>query len=105
MSEAKVNIDKLTIALHGVSASIAEEAIGGLDQELRRRFNEFQLRDLAINDLSNLSLTSVEVKDTLDPGALRALIADRLFGAITQGKAEKQEGTESAGDAQTEGEE
>lgn len=96
MSEAKMNIDKLIISLHGVSAIIAEEALSGLAGELRRRFNEFQLQDLVLRDLNNLSLSPIRVESVLDAGTLRGIIADRLIESITHARQEPEDGNASA---------
>jgi len=105
VSEAKINIDKLTISLHGVSSIVAEEALSGLGGELKRRFNEFQLQDLIFRDLNNLSLSPVQVESVLDAGALRGIIADRLIESITHARQKPEDGTESGNDNTNEGDE
>jgi hypothetical protein len=37
MSDSEIRIERLNIALHGVSSLVAEEALAGLEDELRRR--------------------------------------------------------------------
>ena len=78
-----VDIDRLSIGLHGVSAQIAEAAVVGLDAELGRRLGDLVGRALATGDLGVVHIGPITGAAVLDAGALRGLIAERLVWAIT----------------------
>lgn len=80
---ASIDIDRLSLALHGVSAEIAEAAIAGLAPELRRRLGNLTERSLVTGDLGVVHVGPILDQATLDVAALRALIAERLVLALT----------------------
>jgi hypothetical protein len=88
---ARIGIDRLSIALHGISREVAEAAVAGLDGELRRRLGGMIGRALNSGDLGVISIGPIAAPGTLDPGALRALIAERLIFALSQPTAETEE--------------
>jgi Mrp family chromosome partitioning ATPase len=79
---SELNIGRIQIALHGIPAPVAEQAVTGLDDELRHRFTMLQIDGMAGIDLGELSLSPVHSSTVLDANALRGLIADRLNDAI-----------------------
>lgn len=87
----RIGIDRLSIALHGVSQDVAEAAVSGLDVELRRRLGGMTRRALTSGDLGVISIGPIAAPGTLDPGALRALIAERLVFALSSPLAETEE--------------
>jgi hypothetical protein len=94
-----LDIDRLSLALHGVSAQIAEAAIAGLEPELRRRLGNLTERALVSGDLGVVRIGPIASSATLDVAALRGLIAERLVLALTtSGSAEP----EPPADAQAE---
>jgi hypothetical protein len=80
---ATVDIDRLSLALHGVSADVAEAAVSGLAPELRRRLGNLNERALVTGDLGVVHVGPILGEATLDVTALRDLIAERLVIALT----------------------
>jgi hypothetical protein len=80
MSGAMVEIGCLNIALHGVSAAIAEAAVGGLEAALRRRLDV--LRIAGSRDVPALQVDAFDLPPDADATALRELLAERLVQAI-----------------------
>lgn len=78
-------IDRITIAAHGVSALIAESAVNGLAEELRRRLGAFPASAMAALDLAELRLDPFVSGARLDAEALREMIAERLVAAMLPG--------------------
>jgi len=78
-----LQIDRIRIALHGVSALVVEAAVEGLEAEIRRHLGALgspsRLRPL---DVGELSIGPVRSEVALDAGALRGVIAERLVQAI-----------------------
>ncbi|MDY6979904.1 MAG: hypothetical protein SV201_08490 [Pseudomonadota bacterium] len=80
-----IEISRLTINLHGVSATLAEQAVDGLEQELHRRLGVLARGDLASYDVAELSLGPVYMDTQADAAALRSLLVDRLIMQIQRG--------------------
>jgi len=85
-----IDIERLSIALHGVSAQVAEAALTGLDAELRRRLGNITPRALITGDLGVVRIGAISGPATLDPAMLRSLIADRLVFALSAREPERQ---------------
>jgi len=79
---SELNIGRIQIALHGVSAQVAEEAVAGLEGALRSRLGVLPVYGMAGADMGELALNPVHSTVMLDANALRALIAERLADAI-----------------------
>jgi hypothetical protein len=82
-----IDLGRLHINLHGVSAQMIEAAVEGLDEELGRRLGARKLGQgltskTAAVDMAELALNPVHLNSTLDATGLRGLIADRLLDAI-----------------------
>jgi len=77
-----IDISRIRIALHGVSAQVAEAAVAGLGAELKRRLGVLPSGDLAAFDVGDLAIGPIRHESVLDASALRGLIADRLAGLI-----------------------
>jgi hypothetical protein len=78
-----IDIDRLSISLQGVSPGVAEAAMVGLDDELRRRLGNLGERSFTNGDLGVLRIGPVEHSLRNDPAMLRGLIADRLIDALS----------------------
>lgn len=78
-----IDIDRLSIALHGISAGVAEAAVSGLDEELRRRLGALTGRSLMSGDLGIVHVGVITGSAVLDVASLRGLIADRLVFALS----------------------
>lgn len=82
-----LQIDKLQLKLHGVSAELAESAVSGLEEELRRRLGtqnacQSLIAGAAQINTSELAIGPMHSQAALDAGNLRSLIADRLLDTI-----------------------
>ncbi len=82
-----VDIDRLNISLHGLSAQLIDAAMQGLDKELGRRLGMRGLGQPLSTGLSNIqidqiSLDSIHINNPIDSATLRVLIAERLHEAI-----------------------
>lgn len=79
----RLEIDRIRIALHGVSAELVEAAVSGLEAELGRRLGGLgsgsRLQPL---DIGELAIGPLHSDTVLDAGALRGVIAERLVEAI-----------------------
>src|SRR5688572_5014687 len=82
MSNVNLDIDRLSISLHGVSAGVAQEAVADLAQELRRRLASLPPQSLPSLDMGGLAVGPLNASGTLDATSLRDLIADRLVQAL-----------------------
>jgi len=80
MSGTMVDIGRLNIALHGVSAEIAEAAVAGLEAALRRRLGS--LRPSQSFAVPSLRVDAGDLPPEADAAALRDLIATRLVAAL-----------------------
>ena len=82
-----VDIDRLNISLHGLSAQLIEEATQGLDKELSRHLG---MRGLGQHlstapdniQIDQVRLDSIHIDNSIDSATLRVLIAERLLEAI-----------------------
>jgi hypothetical protein len=80
MSGAMVEIGRLSIVLHGVSAAIAETAVGGLEAALRRRLDVMRIADSRA--VPALHVDAFDLPPDADATTLRELLAERLVQAI-----------------------
>jgi len=76
-----IEIDRLEIALSGVSALVVEEAVAGLEGELRRRLGGMR-GSVATAAVPQLQVGPLDVPPRADAAVLRALIAERLLDAL-----------------------
>lgn len=77
-----IDINRVNIALHGVSAQVVETAVGGLEAAVKRRLGQLPGWSGTSLDIGDLSLGPVHKETVLDAAVLRDIIADRLVGAI-----------------------
>lgn len=82
MSVVSIDIQRLHINLHGLSAQVVEQAMSGLEDELYRRLAGCSLGELAGLNLAELALPAISSEQTLDSAALRDLIAEGLANAL-----------------------
>ena len=74
-------IDRLNISIHGVSALVVEEALAGLEGELRRRLGACRSAwDAAA--VPELRVGPLDLPPGSDAAALRGLIAEGLLEAL-----------------------
>lgn len=89
MSGTMIEIGRLNIALHDVSAEVAEAAIGGLEAALRRRIGT--LRIGRPHDVPALSIDALDLPPGADAVALRELLAERLALALGDTRTQREE--------------
>ena len=77
-----IEIDRLTVSVHGVSSLIVEEAVAGLEDELRRRLDSLPVTDMASFDMASLAIGPVPVVTGTDAASLRSLIVERLLHTV-----------------------
>jgi len=76
-----IDIDRLSIRVHGVPSTLVEEAVAGLEGELRRRLAG--RRGGVLNTaVPTLSIGPLDLPARVDAAALRHLLADRLLDAV-----------------------
>jgi hypothetical protein len=76
-----IEIDRVEIALAGVSALVAEHAVAGLEAELRRRLGSLR-GSVTTAAVPELSVGPIELPPSADASALRTLIAEQLLEAL-----------------------
>ena len=83
MSAATVDIDRIELALFGVSPAEAESAAATIEQLLRQRLAGWRpdIAGVSPTALGNLDLGRVDIT-RLDAPALATLIADRLIAQL-----------------------
>jgi len=81
MSGLTIDIDRVTIAVQGVSALVAEEAMAGLAGALRRRLGALRGSHTAAA-VPELRIGPLDLPPRADAGALRELIARKLLEAV-----------------------
>lgn len=84
MGAVLIEIDRLEIAVHGVSAAVVEEAISGLEGELRRRLGTLR-GAVATHEVPVLRLGRLDLPRRVDAAGLRHLVAERLLEALIGG--------------------
>lgn len=82
MSSVQIDIDRVAVALHGVSSLVVEAAVSGLENEVRRRLGVLPTGPSTALYLEELAVGPVHSRVALDAAALRGLIAERLVEVI-----------------------
>lgn len=85
MSSYQINIERLNVTLHGVSATVAEQASHDLEAELKRQLGAVRVSQRGATDPGFLDLGPIQVEPNTDGATLRSLIAERL-SAVLQGE-------------------
>lgn len=81
------DINRIDIALHGVSADLASAVADGLDAEIRRRLGALRIDQGRIGgthsvDVSELAIAPVSLRAGTDAAALRGLLAEHIVQAL-----------------------
>ena len=82
MSRYRINIERINVSMHGVSATIVEQATQNFEAELRRQLGAVRLSQGNDVDLESLDLGPINIESTTDGETLRGLIAERLSAAL-----------------------
>jgi hypothetical protein len=82
MSGLQLQINRLEISLHGISAQLVEQAVGGLEETLRRRLQGMTLGARHGLDMAQLTLAPLQVGSDIDVAGLRALLVEQIEYAV-----------------------
>lgn len=80
MSRLRIHLERLTLALHGVAAGVADDFGPELERALAARLGRLDGEPLARSDFSlrEVRLPAVEAAAAADAAALAGMVADRL---------------------------
>ena len=82
MSKHRINIERVNVSMHGVSAAIVEQVTQNFEAELRRQLGTIRLSQGNVVDLEALDLGPINIEAATDGETLRGLIAERLSAAL-----------------------
>ena len=83
MTALRIDVDRLQIALHGVSATVAEDFSTRIGRALEQRLSGLPADAVTAQlDLGLLELGRIDLKATPDAGALAGIVADRLVEVL-----------------------
>ncbi len=82
MSRYRINIERLNISLHGVSAIVAEQASQDLEAELKRQLGAIRVSQRGGMDPGFVDFGPLQVNPNIDGATLRSLIAERLSAVL-----------------------
>ncbi|HEX6829700.1 MAG TPA: hypothetical protein VF104_12065 [Burkholderiales bacterium] len=84
MSRLRIHLERLTLALHGVAAGVADDIGPELERALAERLGRLDGEPLARSDFSlrEIRLPAVEAAAAADTAALAGMVADRLVGML-----------------------
>ena len=93
MTALRIDVDRLQVALHGVSAIVAEDFSTRIGRALEQRLSGLPADAVTAElDLGLLELGRIDLKDTPDAAALAGIVADRLVAVLAmRGAAHKKE--------------
>ncbi|MGH8106939.1 MAG: hypothetical protein ACREO1_10570 [Arenimonas sp.] len=81
---SRLNIDRMSLRLHGISTDVAQAALDGLDIEIIRRLQIRGLDGSVLSGLSsNLRLPSIHSSIAVDADTLRRQIADGIMALLS----------------------
>ena len=82
MSVTRINLDRLSIRLRGISRPVAEAALDGLGEELGRHLSRLPLSAMPTGDVFRIYLSGDDIGDHRDVTALREAIASRITNGL-----------------------
>ena len=91
---SRINIDRMSLRLHGITTDVAQAGLDGLDTEIIRRLQIRGLDASALSGLSNnLRLPSIHSSIAVDAETLRIQIADGIMGLLSPAMTDAGENT------------
>ncbi len=82
----RIDLERLSIRLQGVSRPVAEAAMDGLGEALGRHLARRSVSTLPTVDVFRIDLRETGVSDPRDVAALREAIALRVVDGLTGGR-------------------
>ena len=82
MRNYKINIQRINVSMHGVSAAVVEQAAENIERELRRQLAQLLISASNKTDIESLDLGSLNIESGTDSEALHNLIAERLSAVL-----------------------
>jgi hypothetical protein len=83
MRAVRIDVDRLQVALHGVSAALAEDFPARIGRALEQRLSGLPADAVtAALELGLLDLGRIDLKESADAGALAGIVADRLVEVL-----------------------
>ena len=84
MSRFQINIERINVSLHGVSAAVVEQASQNLEAELKRQLGTIRVSQRGSADPGFLNLGPIHIEPATDGAILRSLIVKRLSAALRE---------------------
>ncbi|VAW69253.1 hypothetical protein MNBD_GAMMA10-3355 [hydrothermal vent metagenome] len=78
-----IDINRISISLHGISSEVVEAAVNGLESELVRRLSSLTFNHLSNYDAGDLSIGPIYKTSRLDAISLRNLIVENVIDRIS----------------------
>ncbi len=90
MKAAQLELDRVSITLHGISAELAEAAAQGLEDALRRRLQSMRapLGSATLGESPGLLSVSASIEQGASPAELRALLVEQIASALASSAGE-----------------
>jgi hypothetical protein len=82
MTDARIRVDQITLRIGGISAGVAEAAIDGLEEELRRRLGELAVSAVAAGTVARIEIDSRLAMGVAGAAALRSAIVAGLIDGL-----------------------
>ncbi len=87
MSGVQIDLNRIHISLHGVSAELVSEALDGLEAEVSRRLQGVKVAN-EILSVNGISLKPLQLKNSVDAVEMRSLLVEQIALAVKQGSTE-----------------
>jgi hypothetical protein len=87
MSGVQVDLNRIHISLHGVSAELVNEALKGLEAEIGRRLQGVKIANEALS-INGISLKPLTLGKSVNAAEMRALLVEQIAMAVKQGTAQ-----------------
>lgn len=89
MTDVRIRIDQVTLRIGGVAAGVAEAAVEGLEEELRRRLGALAVSAVAAGTVARIEIDSRLAAGASGAAALRSAIVAGLIDGLTDRSARR----------------